>query len=92
MENRDFLKSHDIYGNRSIVAVPSFGHTPGSVIIFVALRNGTRYAFVGDLVWQLEGIMQREERSWAIRRSADLEVKGTHENLLHMIAIQESMP
>jgi len=32
------------------------------VIIFVTLYNRTRYAFVGDLVWQLEGITQREER------------------------------
>jgi len=64
-----FPQSHDVYGDGSIVVVPAPGHTPGSVIIFVTLRNGTRYAFVGDLVWQLEGITLREERpgSAAIR-------------------------
>jgi glyoxylase-like metal-dependent hydrolase (beta-lactamase superfamily II) len=64
-----FPQSHDVYGDGSIVVVPAPGHTPGNVIIFVTLRNGTRYAFVGDLVWQLEGITLREERpgSAAIR-------------------------
>jgi glyoxylase-like metal-dependent hydrolase (beta-lactamase superfamily II) len=59
-----FPQSHDVYGDGSIVVVPAFGHTPGSVIIFVTLFGGTRYALVGDVVWQLEGITQREERPW----------------------------
>jgi glyoxylase-like metal-dependent hydrolase (beta-lactamase superfamily II) len=58
-----FPTSHDVYGDGSIVAVPAPGHTPGSVIIFVTLYNETRYALVGDLVWQLGGITLREERS-----------------------------
>jgi glyoxylase-like metal-dependent hydrolase (beta-lactamase superfamily II) len=45
-----FPVSHDVYGDGSMVVVPAFGHTPGSVIIFVTLPNGTRYAFVGDVV------------------------------------------
>lgn len=68
--------SHDVYGDGSIVVVPVPGHTPGGVIIFVTLHNGTRYAFVGDLVWQLEGITQREERPWITRRSADSDAEG----------------
>jgi glyoxylase-like metal-dependent hydrolase (beta-lactamase superfamily II) len=87
-----FPKSHDVYGDGSIVVVPAPGHTPGGVIIFVTLHNGTRYAFVGDLVWQLEGITQREERPWATRRGSDTDAEGTRENLLHMIAIQERLP
>ena len=87
-----FPASHDVYGDGSIVVVPAPGHTPGSVIIFVTLNNGTRYAFVGDLVWQLEGITLREERPWITRREADLVAEGTRENLLHMIAIKERLP
>jgi len=71
--------------------VPAPGHTPGSVIIFVTLPSGTRYAFVGDLVWQLEGITLREERPWITRRS-DLDAEGTRENLLRMIAVKERLP
>ena len=66
------------------------GTPPGSVIIFVTLANGTRYAFAGDLVWQLEGMTLREERPWLVRQWAD--AQGTHENLLRMIALTERLP
>jgi glyoxylase-like metal-dependent hydrolase (beta-lactamase superfamily II) len=61
------------------MVVPAPGHTPGGVIIFVTLLDGTRYAFVGDLVWQLEGITLRKERTWITRREADLYAEGTRE-------------
>lgn len=88
-----FPASHDVYGDGSIVVVPAPGHTPGSVIVFVALHNGTRYAFVGDIVYQMEGITQREERSWLIRKlGADEDSAGNRRNLLHLIAIKERLP
>lgn len=37
-----FPASHDGYADGSIVVVPAFGHTPGSVVIFVTLPSGTR--------------------------------------------------
>jgi len=87
-----FPASHDVYGDGALVVVPAPGHTPGSVIIFVMLQNGTRYAFVGDLVWQLEGITLREERPWPIRKFADLDAKANRDNLLRMVAIKERLP
>jgi glyoxylase-like metal-dependent hydrolase (beta-lactamase superfamily II) len=87
-----FPASHDVYGDGSIVVVPAFGHTPGSVLIFVTLPNGTRYAFVGDLVWQLEGITEREVRPWLTRRKADTDADANRENLLRMIALKERLP
>ena len=62
------------------------------MIIFVTVHNGTRYAFVGDLVWQLEGIALREERPWIVRRGADSDPDGNRENLLRMIAMKERLP
>ena len=58
----------------------------------MTLYSGARYALVGDLVWQLEGITLREERSWFIRRVVDSNAAGTRQNLLRMIAIKERMP
>jgi glyoxylase-like metal-dependent hydrolase (beta-lactamase superfamily II) len=88
-----FPASHDVYGDGSIVVVPASGHTPGSVIIFVTLASGTRYAFVGDLVDQLEGIAQREERSWLLRVcGADEDAEGNRQNLLRLIALKERLP
>jgi N-acyl homoserine lactone hydrolase len=87
-----FPQSHDVYGDGSIVVVPAPGHTPGGVIIFATLANETRYAFVGDLVWQLEGITLREERPWATRKGSDWDAEGNRENLLRMIALKERLP
>jgi N-acyl homoserine lactone hydrolase len=87
----NFPRSHDVYGDGSIVVVPAPGHTPGSVVIFLTLANGTRYAFVGDLVWQREGITQREERPW-VYKWADADPEGTRENLLRLAAIYERFP
>ena len=87
-----FPVSHDVYGDGSIVVVPAFGHSPGSVVIFLRLPNGTRYAFVGDVVWQLEGITEREERPWVTHRRADTDAEANRENLLRMIALKERLP
>jgi N-acyl homoserine lactone hydrolase len=88
-----FPASHDVYGEGSIVVVPASGHTPGSVIVFVTLSNGSRYAFVGDLVYQPEGITQRQERSWLVRRSgADQDAAGNRRNMLRIIALKERLP
>jgi glyoxylase-like metal-dependent hydrolase (beta-lactamase superfamily II) len=87
-----FPASHDVYGDSSIVVVPAPGHTPGSVIIFVTLHDGTRYAFVGDLVWQIEGINERKERPWLSRSLVDRDAASTRENLLHIVAIKKRIP
>ena len=87
-----FPKSYDLYGDGSIVIVPAAGHTPGSIIVFVALPNNQRYAFVGDLVWQREGITEREEKPWLMRRSADSDPDKVRENILRMAAIAARFP
>jgi hypothetical protein len=61
------------------------------VIIFVTLTSG-RYAFVGDLVWQLEGITLREERPWLMRRLVDVDEALLRQSLLRMVAIHQRHP
>jgi glyoxylase-like metal-dependent hydrolase (beta-lactamase superfamily II) len=87
-----FARSHDVYGDGAIVVVPAPGHTPGSVIVFLTLPTGKRYALVGDLVWQREGIGEREEKPWLQRRLADSDPAGVREHLLHMAAIAARFP
>jgi N-acyl homoserine lactone hydrolase len=87
-----FEESHDVYGDGAIVIVPAPGHTPGSVIVFVALPSGKRYAFVGDLAWQREGITLREERPWLQRTLGDEDPSGVREQLLRMAAISVRFP
>jgi N-acyl homoserine lactone hydrolase len=87
-----FAKSHDVYRDGSVVIVPAPGHTPGSVIVFLTLPNGRRYALVGDLAWQREGITLREERPWLQRIFADADADGVEDGLVHMASIAERFP
>lgn len=66
-----FPVSHDHYGDGSVVIVPAAGHTSGSVIVFVLTSDTARYAFIGDLAWQLEGVQRNVDRPWLMRRLAD---------------------
>ncbi|MBX3224758.1 MAG: MBL fold metallo-hydrolase [Labilithrix sp.] len=87
-----YPKSHDVFGDGSLVVVPAPGHTPGSVIVFVSLPRGQRYAFIGDLAWQREGVFEREERPWVWRLAVDSDEEGVRAGLVHISAIASSFP
>jgi glyoxylase-like metal-dependent hydrolase (beta-lactamase superfamily II) len=57
-----FPSSFDLHGDGSVVVALAGGHTAGSVVIFVTVPSGQRYAFIGDLTWQLDGISRPAER------------------------------
>ena len=82
-----FAECRDLYGDGSIVIVPAPGHTPGSVVVFVALPSGALYAFVGDLVWQLEGLLEREARPWFESKTLGENPVELRQSLLRMSAI-----
>jgi glyoxylase-like metal-dependent hydrolase (beta-lactamase superfamily II) len=63
-----FPRSHDVWGDGSVVIVPAPGHTPDSVVVFVNLPSGARYALLGDLVFQMEGVELPAEKPWMLRR------------------------
>ena len=87
-----FPRSHDVYGDGAVVVVPMPGHTPGSVIVFLTLPRGERYALLGDLVWQREGITEREERPWLQRRLADVDANAVRDGILRVSAIAARFP
>jgi glyoxylase-like metal-dependent hydrolase (beta-lactamase superfamily II) len=87
-----FDQSHDLYRDGSIVIVPTPGHTPGSVAIFLTLPGGARYAFVGDLVWQLEGLLEREPRPWFESKQLREDPDAFRQSLLRLSAIAERYP
>jgi glyoxylase-like metal-dependent hydrolase (beta-lactamase superfamily II) len=88
----DFEHSHDLYGDGSIVLVPAPGHTPGSVVVFLTLPGGACYAFVGDLVWQREAILEREERPWPTSKIMGEDPVALRDSLLRMNAIVTRYP
>ena len=66
-----FARSLDVHGDGSLVIALAGGHTTGSVVVFVTESSGTRYGFIGDLTWQLDGLRRRVERPWLLRTLAD---------------------
>jgi glyoxylase-like metal-dependent hydrolase (beta-lactamase superfamily II) len=82
-----FPSSYDVYGDGSVVAALAGGHTTGSVIVFVTLPTGKRYAFIGDLTWQLEGVLKPAERPLLMRKAADVDPGQVREGLLRAASL-----
>jgi N-acyl homoserine lactone hydrolase len=82
-----FASSFDVHGDGSVVVVLAGGHTTGSVVVFVSVPSGQRYAFIGDLTWQLDGVRQRLERPWLLRKLADSDPAQVRHGLLRIIAL-----
>ncbi len=59
----NFDRSADLHGDGSIVFVPLFGHTPGSIGTFVNLSPTVRFFHAGDAVNTLEAIEKRRGKS-----------------------------
>ncbi len=86
-----FPSSRDVYGDGSVVVALAGGHTTGSVVVFVTVPSGKRYAFIGDLTWQLDGIRRRVERPLLLRKLADRDPEQVRQGLLRVIALADLM-
>ncbi len=87
-----YASSHDVWGDGALVVVPTGGHTPGAVTVFVTLPSGRRYAFVGDTVWQREGISLPAERPWMARTLIGEDRDAVRREIGHLHAIQQRFP
>jgi len=79
-----FPSSHDVHGDGSVVVALAGGHTTGSVIVFITLPTGKRYALIGDVAWQLEGVRRPAERPLLMRKLADVDPGQVREDLLRV--------
>jgi N-acyl homoserine lactone hydrolase len=87
-----FDRSYDVFGDGSVVIVPAGGHTPGSVIAFITLPDRRRYALVGDIVWQREGVEIPAERPWVARRIADKDDDQVRTVVVRLHMLKERFP
>lgn len=86
-----FPSSYDVHGDGSVVVALAGGHTAGSVVVFVTLPTGKRYAFIGDLAWQLEGVSGPAERPLLMRGLADADARQVREGLHRLAALAPLM-
>ena len=87
-----FEKSFDVWSDGSVVIVPAPGHTPGSIVAFITLPTGARYALLGDLVWQMEGIDIPAERPWLSRQLVDNNGDEVRQQIAKVAAIRKRFP
>jgi glyoxylase-like metal-dependent hydrolase (beta-lactamase superfamily II) len=88
----NFERSLDLYGDGTVVFVPLEGHTPGSIGMFVNLRSGKRFFFIGDLTWAIEGIQIPTERPWLSRRLVDFDEEGVRRSIVKVHNLASRYP
>jgi N-acyl homoserine lactone hydrolase len=82
-----FASSFDVHGDGSVVVALAGGHTTGSVIVFVTPSAHKRYAFIGDVAWQLEGVRRPAERPLLMRKLADVNPRQVRQDLLRVASL-----
>ncbi|HJQ24629.1 MAG TPA: MBL fold metallo-hydrolase [Blastocatellia bacterium] len=88
----NFDRSLDLFGDGSIVLVPLPGHTPGSMGMFVNLRSGKRFFFIGDLTWCREGVELPAERPWLSRRLVDKDEEQVRRSIVRVHELAKRYP
>jgi N-acyl homoserine lactone hydrolase len=71
--------------------LPTGAYDTRAALAVATLPSGRRYAFIGDLTWQMDGIRRRVERPWLLSRLADSDPDQLRRNLLRMIALDGLM-
>jgi N-acyl homoserine lactone hydrolase len=87
-----FDKSHDFFGDGSVVIVPAPGHTPGSIFAFVTTSAGRRYVLIGDTAWQSENVDLPAEKPWLSRTLVDNDPDQVRALLIKLHQLKEQMP
>jgi glyoxylase-like metal-dependent hydrolase (beta-lactamase superfamily II) len=87
-----FDRSLDLFGDGSVVLVPQFGHTPGSVGLFLTTGSGRRYFFCGDAVWSAAALKNARPKSWLANRLADADKARTQAEIVRMTSLAKREP
>ena len=87
-----FDRSHDLFGDGSVVAVPLPGHTPGSTGYLITGQNGRRWLLIGDAAWAAEGVSQPVGKNRIASMLVDFDREQTAQTLGLLHALQLSDP
>ncbi len=82
----------DVFGDGSVVVVPTFGHTPGSVATFVNLSATKRLLYAGDLINVGESLERRVGKSWLMRRLTDEDDAQTEAQVQRLLQLHDQDP
>lgn len=82
-----FKKYSDLFGDGSVVLLPLYGHSKGSIGVLVRASETQRLFFVGDSVWHVSQIYTKSHKMWLSSCLTDENKEETYKtiNLLHNI-------
>jgi glyoxylase-like metal-dependent hydrolase (beta-lactamase superfamily II) len=87
-----FDRSLDLFGDGTVVLVPQFGHTPGSVGLFLTTSSGRRYFFCGDAVWSAAALKDARPKFWLANQLADADKRRTQAEIARMALLAKREP
>jgi glyoxylase-like metal-dependent hydrolase (beta-lactamase superfamily II) len=82
----------DVFGDGTVVVVPTFGHTPGSVATFVNVSPAQRFVHVGDLINLRESIARNVGKSWLMRQFTDEDSARTQAEVAKLVQLHAREP
>ncbi len=85
-----FPASQDVFGDGTVIAVPSPGHTPGATSYFVRSGSDRTWLFVGDAAWVKEGFEEPATKGRLASLLADWDRARTAESLGIIHAVHRS--
>lgn len=88
----NYERSHDFFGDGSVVIVPMIGHTDGSVGMFVELGGNESYFFTGDTTWSAEGFSHPAHKHALMRAIVDANVSDVEQELSRVHALMQHEP
>lgn len=87
-----FPSSKDLFGDGSVILLPLPGHTPGSMAVLLPNVNGRPVLFVGDMVWNRQGLEKPSFRPRFTSNKVDWDREKLAESMHRVIALQKEVP
>lgn len=87
-----FDRSIDVFQDGKVVLVPMFGHTPGSVGMFLTVSSGKRFFFCGDAVWRAEALKDGSPKFWIASLIVDKDADRTQHTIEQMRKLIQQDP
>ncbi|HLT31424.1 MAG TPA: MBL fold metallo-hydrolase [Myxococcaceae bacterium] len=90
-ETGPFERVADVFGDGTVQVVSTFGHTPGSIGIYVVLPDGRRLFFAGDTINRVRELSppQSKTRAMAV---ADVDPERAHAVVRRLARLKELDP
>ncbi len=87
-----FTSSHDVFGDGTVILVPMYGHTPGSIGMIVNTSSGKQVLFCGDAVWNAAAIDQVRPKFLLARWLGDHDPDLTLDVIRQLHGLKQSHP